>query len=99
LLSQEKCVHHFDKARIADMVKGYMVSRLLDGGKILNDSSYLNNVVKETVFELLNYVSLDSEESIAHFYDIKSKVINPAISLLGSEPSRLPIVNGSDTYR
>jgi hypothetical protein len=28
----------------------------------------------------------------------RALVINPAISLLGSDPSRLPIVNGSDTY-
>jgi hypothetical protein len=98
LLGQEKVVHHFDKARIADIAKGYMVSRLLDGKKILCDTRYLTSTVKDTVFELLSYVSLHPEDSLAHFIDLKKKVIIPAITALGIEPFTLPRINGPPAF-
>jgi hypothetical protein len=80
-----------------------MVSRLIDGSKVLN-TKYFNTIVREIILELLQHVSVDRTLASGHFLDLKDKVVHPSLILLESEPYKLPplqldmnYVHGIDT--
>jgi hypothetical protein len=98
ILNKEKFVHHYDKIRVAEFVKGYLVSRLIDGSKILNDTNYLDKTVREIVLGLLEHVSVDPAQSAGHFIDLKDKVINPALILIERQPEKLPSATENANY-
>jgi hypothetical protein len=61
ILSKNELVREFQKARISERQKGYTVSSMINGNKILTDSEYLNNDVKSELDDLINEskISLD----------------------------------------
>jgi hypothetical protein len=92
ILNKERFVHHYDKIRVAEFVKGYLVSRLIDGSKILGDKDYLDKTVREIVLNLIEHASVDPTQSAEHFIDLKDKVVKPALYLLEREPEMIPSI-------
>ena len=67
---------HFDKLRISEIRKGYIVSELFDGLRILNDESY-NIYLRDFINFSLTLVSRNEKYTQIHHDDIKDFVIIP----------------------
>jgi hypothetical protein len=80
----------YEKVRISELLKGYLVSPMLDGGLILKDRNYLENHVREIIVSLIDHATLDSKASYEHSQDIKRLVILPLLEILRSESRELP---------
>jgi hypothetical protein len=73
----------FEKIRISEMRKGYIIHELLNGQKLLTDIKY-----EAYVMELIRYsitlLTTDSKKTEIHVADIKDNVIKPFLSFVRS---------------
>jgi hypothetical protein len=96
ILNNERFVHHYDKIRVAEFVKGYLISRLIDGSKILRDAKYLNKTVRDIILNLLEHTSPDPTQAAEHFTELKDKVVRPSLILLESHPEKIAFTKSTD---
>ena len=63
ILSNPKIEREFKKARISEAQKGFIVSSMINGSRILTDENYLNTDVKNQIMELISdsRISLEIE--------------------------------------
>jgi hypothetical protein len=61
ILKKQKLVRDFQKARISEMQKGYTLSSMINGSRILSDEHYLNTEVKNQIDELINQSKISRE--------------------------------------
>jgi hypothetical protein len=64
ILSNEKLVREFQKARISETQKGYTISPMINGNRILTDEHYLNSDVKNQIIDLVSESRLSVEIEI-----------------------------------
>ena len=89
---------HFDKLRISEIRKGYIVSELFDGLRILNDESY-NIYLRDFINFSLTLVSRNEKYTQIHHDDIKDFVIIP-LHVERLPPSAAPpLPNGAPSGR
>jgi hypothetical protein len=90
ILQREDLVLQFEKSRISELQKGYLVSPMFDGGKILDyASTYIDTYVKELVLTLIDQLRIDSQAIQMHFTELKESVIYPLLNAL-KEPGYIP---------
>lgn len=90
ILCNDKFAVSYEKVRISELLKGYLVSPMLDGGRILKDRNYFENHVREIILSLIDHATSDSKASYEHFQDIKTLVIFPLLEILRSKSIELP---------
>jgi uncharacterized protein (DUF1499 family) len=61
ILDKPELVRAFQKARIKETQRGFVVSEMIDGTKILEDENYLTADVKNQIFKLINDCKLTIE--------------------------------------
>jgi hypothetical protein len=63
ILSKPEIEREFKKARISEAQKGFIVSSMINGSRILTDENYLNTDVKNQIMELISdsRISLEIE--------------------------------------
>jgi len=64
ILSKSELVREFQKAKISEIKKGYTMSNMINGNKILEDENYLNSEVYGHLKELLNESGISLELEI-----------------------------------
>jgi hypothetical protein len=85
ILKDSKNVHYYDKIRVSEILKGYLLSPPLDGYKILNEDKKYMNEVKDVILSLFDLLPPKKELSNKHFIDIIEKVIKPILNTLTSD--------------
>lgn len=73
ILSNEKLVRDFQKAKISEIKKGYTMSNMINGNRILNDENYLDSEIRGHLKDLLNESGLSLELEIE---EIRKKLNN-----------------------
>jgi len=82
ILSKQQLVRAFQKARISEIQKGYTVSPMINGNKILTDEHYLNTDVRNQITDLVSESRISIEIEIERLGEriLSSEPISPMLA-------------------
>jgi hypothetical protein len=82
ILSNPKLVREFQKARISERQKGYSISPMINGNRILTDANYLNTDVRNQIIDLVGESRLSLEIEIERLGEriLSNEPISPILA-------------------
>lgn len=82
ILSNQKLVREFQKARISERQKGYTISPMINGNRILTDENYLNTEVRNEIINLVGESQLSLEIEIERLGEriLSNEPISPILA-------------------
>ena len=82
ILSNRNLVREFQKARVSETEKGYTISPLVDGSRILSDENYLNTDVKNLIIDLISESRISIEIEVERLGEklLSNEPISPILA-------------------
>jgi len=85
IISDKKLAREFENSRMTEQGKGFQVSPMIDGFKILTDPDYVQNDFARIVDELVKAANKTQKKTIAHKIDSRGLLKHSKIILLTRE--------------